>query len=121
MSAVTSSEVVHNFSVVAARVAAGEEITVTRYGKPVLKLVKLPVLELSDAVDPALFYKALSVRMTDPLGKDFWRGFSPKLPAASTRGHQYACSEPREAWVGGSFFGTLVAPSLRGVIKLAQA
>ncbi len=40
-SAVTSREVIHNFAAVAARVAAGEELTVTRYGKPLLKLVQV--------------------------------------------------------------------------------
>lgn len=33
MNAVTTREVIPNFSAVAARVVAGEEITVTRYGK----------------------------------------------------------------------------------------
>ena len=36
MTAVTSGEVIHHFSAVVARVAAGEELTVTRLGKPVL-------------------------------------------------------------------------------------
>ena len=49
MNAITSREVILNFSAVAARVAAGEELTVTRYGKPVLKLVQLPGAEPSAA------------------------------------------------------------------------
>ena len=36
VTSVTSREVIHNFAAVAARVAAGEELTVTRYGKPCL-------------------------------------------------------------------------------------
>jgi len=73
MNAVTSREVIHNFSAVAARVAAGEELTVTRYGKPVLKLVRLPSAE-SSAVDQAeRINKALSFRMTAPYGKVFER------------------------------------------------
>jgi antitoxin (DNA-binding transcriptional repressor) of toxin-antitoxin stability system len=73
MNAVTSREVIHNFSAVAARVAAGEEITVTRYGKPVLKLVQLPAAELSADDHAALIHKALSFRMTAPYGKAFER------------------------------------------------
>lgn len=73
MNAVTSREVIHNFSAVAARVAAGEELTVTRYGKPVLKLVQLPSPERTDAERAALIQKALSFRMTAPYGKKFER------------------------------------------------
>lgn len=73
MNAVTSREIIHNFSAVAARVAAGEEITVTRYGKPVLKLVQLPSEEPNDADHAALIHKALSFRMTAPFGKTFVR------------------------------------------------
>lgn len=73
MNAVTAREVVHNFSAVAARVAAGEELTVTRYGKPVLKLVQLPASQLSAADHAALIEKALSFRMTQPYGKAFQR------------------------------------------------
>lgn len=73
MNAVTSREVIHNFSAVAARVAAGEELTVTRYGKPVLKLVQLPATERSDAEHATLVQKALSFRMTAPYGKKFER------------------------------------------------
>lgn len=73
MNAVTSREVIHNFSAVAARVAAGEELTVTRYGKPVLRLVQLPATERSDAEHAALVQKALSFRMAAPYGKKFER------------------------------------------------
>lgn len=74
MNAVTSREVIHNFSAVAARVAAGEELTVTRYGKPVLKLVQLPGSSLSKVDRAAQMQKALSFRMTAPYGKKFERG-----------------------------------------------
>lgn len=73
MIAVTSREVIHNFSAVAARVAAGEELTVTRYGKPVLKLVQIPPSELSAQEREALIEKVLSIRMTRSLGKKFER------------------------------------------------
>ena len=73
MNAVTSREVIHSFSAVAARVAAGEDLTVTRYGKPVLKLVPLPTTELSESDQAALVQKALSFRMTSPYGKKFER------------------------------------------------
>lgn len=73
MNAVTSREVIHNFSAVAARVAAGEELTVTRYGKPLLKLVQLTDTALSPSDRAALVGKALSFRMTAPFGKTFDR------------------------------------------------
>ena len=73
MIAVTSREVIHNFSAVAARVAAGEELTVTRYGKPVLKLVQIPPAELNSQEREALIQKVLSIRMTRSLGKKFER------------------------------------------------
>jgi antitoxin (DNA-binding transcriptional repressor) of toxin-antitoxin stability system len=73
MNAITSREVIHNFSAVAARVAAGEELTVTRYGKPLLKLVQLPTNSLSKADRAALVQRALSFRMTEPYGKKFAR------------------------------------------------
>ena len=41
MTTVTSREVIHNFSAIAARVAAGQELTVTRHGKPMLKLIQV--------------------------------------------------------------------------------
>lgn len=73
MNAVTSREVIRNFSAIAARVAAGEELTVTRYGKPVLKLVQVPGSEPSAAEQAARIRKALSFRMTAPYGKTFER------------------------------------------------
>lgn len=73
MNAITSREVIHHFSAVAARVAAGEELTVTRYGKPVLKLVQVTPTEISAQEREALMRKALSFRMTQPYGKAFER------------------------------------------------
>lgn len=73
MNAVTSREVIHHFSAIAARVAAGEELTVTRYGKPVLKLVQITPTELSTQERAALVRKAVSFRMTQPYGKAFER------------------------------------------------
>ncbi len=73
MNAVTSREVIHHFSAIAARVAAGEELTVTRYGKPVLKLVQVRPAGLSPQEREALIQKVLSIRMTRPLGKKFDR------------------------------------------------
>ena len=73
MTAVTSREVIHNFSAVAARVAAGEELTVTRYGKPVLRLVQIEPVMPDSKDREALVRKALSYRMTRPYGKQFER------------------------------------------------
>ena len=73
MAAVTSREVIHHFSAIAARVAAGEELTVTRYGKPVLKLVQVPQAELSRQEREALTQKVLAIRMSRSLGKKFER------------------------------------------------
>lgn len=73
MNAVTSREVIHHFSAIAARVAAGEELTVTRYGKPVLKLVQVSPAGLSPQEREVLIQKVLSIRMTRPLGKNFQR------------------------------------------------
>ncbi len=72
-SSVTSREVMHNFAAVAARVAAGEELTVTRYGKPVLKLVQVPAVQMSRQEREALIQQALSMRLTSPMGKTFER------------------------------------------------
>lgn len=73
MNAITSREVIHNFSAVAARVAAGEEITVTRYGKPLLKMIQLPSESITNSQRAALIKKALSFRMTASYGKTFDR------------------------------------------------
>lgn len=73
MNTVTSREVIHNFSAIAARVAAGEELTVTRYGKPVLRLVQVAKPEMTAQERSALIRKALSFQMTAPLGKKFER------------------------------------------------
>jgi antitoxin (DNA-binding transcriptional repressor) of toxin-antitoxin stability system len=73
MSAMTSREVVHNFSAVAARVAAGEEITVTRYGKPLLKLVRVQKTELTAQERVELVRKALAIRLVGSVGEKFDR------------------------------------------------
>lgn len=73
MTAVTSREVIHHFSAIAARVAAGEELTVTRYGKPLLKLIQVPQAEASQQERKALVEKVLSIQMTGSLGKKFER------------------------------------------------
>ena len=73
MTAVTSREVIHHFSAIAARVAAGEELTVTRYGKPLLKLIQVPQAEVPPQQREALIQKVLSIRMTGSLGKKFQR------------------------------------------------
>jgi antitoxin (DNA-binding transcriptional repressor) of toxin-antitoxin stability system len=73
MSEVTSREVIHNFSAVAARVSAGEELTVTRYGKPLIKLSPATPKELTPAEREELIKRALSIRMTKPYGKKFER------------------------------------------------
>ena len=73
MTAVTSREVIHNVSEVAAPVAAEQELTVTRYGKPVLELVRIGPSGISSRAREALVRKALSYRMTWPYGKQFER------------------------------------------------
>jgi prevent-host-death family protein len=73
MNAVTSREVIHHFSAVAARVAAGQELTVTRHGKPVLKLTPLTSLEPVLPEREELIKKLLSIRMTRSIGKRFER------------------------------------------------
>ena len=73
MTAVTSREVIHNFSAVAARIAAGDELTVTRYGKPALKLVRIDASGISSRDRKALVRKALSYRTTRLHAKQFER------------------------------------------------
>ena len=73
MVAVSSRELIHNFSAIAARVAAGEELTVTRHGKPLLKLAPLDAGTRTEDERHALAKKALSFRMTQPYGKAFER------------------------------------------------
>ena len=70
---ISSREVIHNFSAVAARVAAGEELTVTRYGKPLLKLVQVSASGMSLRDQEVVVRKALAFRMTQPYGKPFER------------------------------------------------
>ena len=70
MNEVTSRELLHNFSAVVARVAAGGELIVTRHGKPVLMLVPVPREGPDVQEREALLRKALSVRMTRSLQPD---------------------------------------------------
>lgn len=74
MPTVTSREMIHNFSRVAARVVAGEELTVTRHGIPLLRLAPVAPAN-SDALQrQTLVQKALAVRMSRPFGTSFARG-----------------------------------------------
>ena len=73
MTAVTSHNAVHNFSAVAARVAAQKKLTVTRYSEPVLELVRIDPSGISSRGREALVRKALSYRMTRPYDKQFER------------------------------------------------
>ena len=73
MGTVTSREMIHNFSAIAARVAAGEDLTVTRHGKPLLRLVPVSPAGMGQQEREALLRKALAIRMTLPLGKPFER------------------------------------------------
>ncbi len=73
MNVVTSREVVHHFSAIAARVAAGQELTVTRHGQPVLKLMPLTPAEPRTQEREALVAKILSIRMASSIGKNFER------------------------------------------------
>jgi prevent-host-death family protein len=65
--AVTSREVLHNFSAVVARVARGEELTVTRYGKPVLRLVQVAQPAMTAEERQAWIEKVLAIRLDKPL------------------------------------------------------
>lgn len=76
MVAITSREVIHNFSAVAARVAAGEELTVTRYGKPLLRLVQVAKPVMTPEERKVWVEKVLAIRLDKPLvepGKKFNR------------------------------------------------
>ena len=67
MNEVTSRELLHNFSTIVARVGAGDQIVVTRHGKPVLMLAPVPREEPDFQARELLLRKALSVRMTRSL------------------------------------------------------
>ena len=65
---VTSRELIHNFASIAARVAAGEELVVTRHGKPLVKIVS-PTSDTAPNQDrAALVSKALSFKLSHNLG-----------------------------------------------------
>lgn len=74
MGTVTSREMIHNFSLISARVVAGEELTVTRHGKPLLRLTPVTPTQPDALQRQTLVQKALAVRMARPLGKPFERG-----------------------------------------------
>ncbi len=69
MAAITSREVIHNFSSVAARVAAGEELTVTRYGKPLLRLVQVEKPAMTAQERKAWIEKVLAFRLSGNIVK----------------------------------------------------
>ena len=69
MPAITSREVIHNFSAVAARVAAGEELTVTRYGKPLLRLVQVEKPAMTPEERKVWAAKIMAFRLSAPLVK----------------------------------------------------
>ena len=69
MNAVTSREVIHNFSAIAARVAAGEELTVTRYGKPLLRLVRVEKPTMTPEERKVWAQKILAFRLSGPIVK----------------------------------------------------
>ena len=74
MNTITSREMVHNFPLIAARVVAGEELTVTRHGRPLLRLIPVTAAQPDSQQRKALVQRALGVRMARPLGKPFERG-----------------------------------------------
>lgn len=69
MGAITCREVIHNFSAVAARVAAGEELTVTRYGKPLLKLVQVEKPTMTEQERKVWIEKVLAFRLSGNIVK----------------------------------------------------
>jgi prevent-host-death family protein len=73
MSEVSARELIHHFAAIASRVAAGEELTVTRHGKPLLRLTPLQRPPQTEAEREALLRKALGFQMTRPYGKPFAR------------------------------------------------
>lgn len=66
---VTSRDLVHNFAAIAARVAAGEDLVVTRHGKPIVKIVRPEPPEKSSQDRAALVQKALAFRMSHNFGQ----------------------------------------------------
>lgn len=73
LQAISSRDLVHNFSLIAARVAAGEEMLVTKRGKPLLKLVAVEPAPISANEREALVHDLLSFRLSQPYGKSFER------------------------------------------------
>lgn len=73
MATVSSRDLMHNFTRIAARVAAGEELTVTRHGKALLKLVPAEAQVLGQEQRAELVRRALSFRATRAHAKPFER------------------------------------------------
>jgi antitoxin (DNA-binding transcriptional repressor) of toxin-antitoxin stability system len=73
LQAISSRNLVHNFSLIAARVAAGEEMLVTKRGKPLLKLVAVEPAKMSANEREALVQDLLNFRLAQPYGKSFER------------------------------------------------
>ena len=65
---VTSRDLIHNFAAIAARVAAGEDLVVTRHGKPIVKIVRPVADEAATEGREALIQKALAFRMSQNFG-----------------------------------------------------
>lgn len=65
---VTSRDLIHNFAAIAARVAAGEDLVVTRHGKPIVKIVRPVAAESATEGREALIQKALAFRMSQNFG-----------------------------------------------------
>lgn len=65
---VTSRELIHNFAAIAARVAAGEELIVTRHGKPLVKIIPPTPNSSASADRAALVRKALAFKLSSGIG-----------------------------------------------------
>ena len=65
---VTSRELIHNFAAVVARVAAGEDLVVTRHGKPIVKIIRPETAEDTSTEREALLQKALAFKMNQNFG-----------------------------------------------------
>lgn len=66
---VTSRDLIHNFAAIAARVAAGEDLVVTRHGKPIVKIVRPEASNEASQERAALVQKALAFRMSQNFGR----------------------------------------------------
>ena len=73
LQAISSRDFLHNFSRTAARVAAGQEMVVTKRGKPLLKLVAADLAPMSAQERAALVNDLLAFRLNQSYGKSFER------------------------------------------------